>query len=188
MQLSGKRSMLSEEPVVGRYLLSGCILAFVCFFFFFCISGTKFSLFTGVKAWRIGVFLLRSRNCCPAVASAGRQPVVLRGLMWRQQAQGRSSLRIRSAPPRICRCQNSCSTMMCSFSTFSFSFFFFYFNNLASLACIRSSCLLPVWQDGAILVFLPGWDGISSLNDLLMAQQMFRSGIHEGCAHAARRH
>eukprot|EP00066_Takifugu_rubripes_P017361 XP_011606627.1 PREDICTED: ATP-dependent RNA helicase DHX36 [Takifugu rubripes] len=29
--------------------------------------------------------------------------------------------------------------------------------------------------EGAILVFLPGWDGISSLNDLLMAQQMFRS-------------
>ncbi|XP_034024153.1 ATP-dependent DNA/RNA helicase DHX36 [Thalassophryne amazonica] len=29
--------------------------------------------------------------------------------------------------------------------------------------------------DGAILVFLPGWDNISSLNDLLMAQQMFRS-------------
>ncbi|XP_070684754.1 ATP-dependent DNA/RNA helicase DHX36 [Pempheris klunzingeri] len=27
----------------------------------------------------------------------------------------------------------------------------------------------------AILVFLPGWDNISSLNDLLMAQQMFRS-------------
>uniref|UniRef100_A0A3Q2PRE9 RNA helicase n=1 Tax=Fundulus heteroclitus TaxID=8078 RepID=A0A3Q2PRE9_FUNHE len=30
--------------------------------------------------------------------------------------------------------------------------------------------------EGAILVFLPGWDNISSLNDLLMAQQMFRSG------------
>ncbi|KAF7653747.1 hypothetical protein LDENG_00078630 [Lucifuga dentata] len=30
-------------------------------------------------------------------------------------------------------------------------------------------------EDGAILVFLPGWDNISSLNDLLMAQQMFRS-------------
>uniref|UniRef100_A0A7N8XRU9 ATP-dependent DNA/RNA helicase DHX36 n=1 Tax=Mastacembelus armatus TaxID=205130 RepID=A0A7N8XRU9_9TELE len=29
--------------------------------------------------------------------------------------------------------------------------------------------------DGAILVFLPGWDNISSLNDLLMAQPMFRS-------------
>lgn len=29
-------------------------------------------------------------------------------------------------------------------------------------------------------MFLPGWDGISSLNDLLMAQQMFRSGIHPG--------
>ncbi|XP_063061354.1 ATP-dependent DNA/RNA helicase DHX36 [Engraulis encrasicolus] len=30
-------------------------------------------------------------------------------------------------------------------------------------------------DDGAILVFLPGWDNISSLNDLLMAQQMFKS-------------
>ncbi|GLD75032.1 ATP-dependent DNA/RNA helicase DHX36 [Lates japonicus] len=30
-------------------------------------------------------------------------------------------------------------------------------------------------HEGAILVFLPGWDNISSLNDLLMAQQMFRS-------------
>ncbi|XP_026171488.1 ATP-dependent DNA/RNA helicase DHX36 [Mastacembelus armatus] len=30
-------------------------------------------------------------------------------------------------------------------------------------------------KDGAILVFLPGWDNISSLNDLLMAQPMFRS-------------
>lgn len=29
--------------------------------------------------------------------------------------------------------------------------------------------------EGAILVFLPGWDNISTLNDLLMAQQMFRS-------------
>uniref|UniRef100_A0A1A8QZ52 ATP-dependent DNA/RNA helicase DHX36 n=1 Tax=Nothobranchius rachovii TaxID=451742 RepID=A0A1A8QZ52_9TELE len=29
--------------------------------------------------------------------------------------------------------------------------------------------------EGAILVFLPGWDNISGLNDLLMAQQMFRS-------------
>lgn len=33
-----------------------------------------------------------------------------------------------------------------------------------------------IWQEGAILVFLPGWDNISNLNDLLMAQQMFRSG------------
>uniref|UniRef100_A0AAQ5YWI0 RNA helicase n=1 Tax=Amphiprion ocellaris TaxID=80972 RepID=A0AAQ5YWI0_AMPOC len=33
-------------------------------------------------------------------------------------------------------------------------------------------------EEGAILVFLPGWDNISSLNDLLMAQQMFRSGTH----------
>ncbi|XP_078480061.1 ATP-dependent DNA/RNA helicase DHX36 [Lampetra planeri] len=32
-------------------------------------------------------------------------------------------------------------------------------------------------EDGAVLVFLPGWDNISSLNDLLMAEQMFRSGV-----------
>lgn len=30
-------------------------------------------------------------------------------------------------------------------------------------------------EEGAILVFLPGWDNISSLNDLLMAQPLFRS-------------
>ncbi|KAM9318436.1 ATP-dependent DNA/RNA helicase DHX36 [Pholidichthys leucotaenia] len=30
-------------------------------------------------------------------------------------------------------------------------------------------------EEGAILVFLPGWDNISSLHDMLMAQQMFRS-------------
>ncbi|XP_067275989.1 ATP-dependent DNA/RNA helicase DHX36 [Pseudorasbora parva] len=30
-------------------------------------------------------------------------------------------------------------------------------------------------DDGAILVFLPGWDNISTLNDLLMADQMFNS-------------
>ncbi|KAM9481624.1 ATP-dependent DNA/RNA helicase DHX36 [Clarias gariepinus] len=30
-------------------------------------------------------------------------------------------------------------------------------------------------DDGAILVFLPGWDNISSLNDLLIADQMFKS-------------
>ncbi|XP_072248425.1 ATP-dependent DNA/RNA helicase DHX36 [Leuresthes tenuis] len=30
-------------------------------------------------------------------------------------------------------------------------------------------------EEGAILVFLPGWDNISTLNDLLMAQQVFRS-------------
>ncbi|XP_047449479.1 ATP-dependent DNA/RNA helicase DHX36 [Mugil cephalus] len=30
-------------------------------------------------------------------------------------------------------------------------------------------------EEGAVLVFLPGWDNISGLNDLLMAQQMFRS-------------
>ncbi|CAJ1065307.1 ATP-dependent DNA/RNA helicase DHX36 [Xyrichtys novacula] len=41
------------------------------------------------------------------------------------------------------------------------------------LALIRHIVLND--EDGAILVFLPGWDNISSLNDLLMAQQMFRS-------------
>uniref|UniRef100_A0A665TY72 ATP-dependent DNA/RNA helicase DHX36 n=1 Tax=Echeneis naucrates TaxID=173247 RepID=A0A665TY72_ECHNA len=41
------------------------------------------------------------------------------------------------------------------------------------LALIRHIVLNE--EDGAILVFLPGWDNISSLNDLLMAQQMFRS-------------
>ncbi|XP_077104242.1 ATP-dependent DNA/RNA helicase DHX36 isoform X2 [Siphateles boraxobius] len=30
-------------------------------------------------------------------------------------------------------------------------------------------------DDGAILVFLPGWDNISTLNDLIMADQMFKS-------------
>ncbi|XP_062901383.1 ATP-dependent DNA/RNA helicase DHX36 [Mobula hypostoma] len=30
-------------------------------------------------------------------------------------------------------------------------------------------------EDGAILVFLPGWDNISTLNDLLTAQPMFKS-------------
>uniref|UniRef100_A0AAY4CT35 ATP-dependent DNA/RNA helicase DHX36 n=1 Tax=Denticeps clupeoides TaxID=299321 RepID=A0AAY4CT35_9TELE len=30
-------------------------------------------------------------------------------------------------------------------------------------------------DDGAILVFLPGWDNISKLNELLIAQQMFKS-------------
>uniref|UniRef100_A0A672G593 RNA helicase n=1 Tax=Salarias fasciatus TaxID=181472 RepID=A0A672G593_SALFA len=41
---------------------------------------------------------------------------------------------------------------------------------------------LPVNLEGAILVFLPGWDNISSLNDLLMAQQMFRSGLYQSDA------
>ncbi|XP_058490743.1 ATP-dependent DNA/RNA helicase DHX36 [Solea solea] len=41
------------------------------------------------------------------------------------------------------------------------------------LALIRYIVLQE--QEGAILVFLPGWDNISSLNDLLMAQQMFKS-------------
>lgn len=37
----------------------------------------------------------------------------------------------------------------------------------------------PSIQDGAILVFLPGWDNISTLHDLLMSQVMFKSGITE---------
>uniref|UniRef100_A0A671V608 ATP-dependent DNA/RNA helicase DHX36 n=1 Tax=Sparus aurata TaxID=8175 RepID=A0A671V608_SPAAU len=41
------------------------------------------------------------------------------------------------------------------------------------LALIRHIVLND--EEGAILVFLPGWDNISTLNDLLMAQQMFRS-------------
>lgn len=43
--------MLSDEPVVSHYLLSGSILAFV----FFCISGAESGLFTGLKDWRIDV-------------------------------------------------------------------------------------------------------------------------------------
>uniref|UniRef100_A0A8D0G6L9 Uncharacterized protein n=1 Tax=Sphenodon punctatus TaxID=8508 RepID=A0A8D0G6L9_SPHPU len=31
-------------------------------------------------------------------------------------------------------------------------------------------------EDGAILVFLPGWSNISSLHDVLMSQVMFQSG------------
>lgn len=41
------------------------------------------------------------------------------------------------------------------------------------LALIRHIVLNE--EEGAILVFLPGWDNISGLNDLLIAQQMFRS-------------
>uniref|UniRef100_A0A8C5F862 RNA helicase n=1 Tax=Gadus morhua TaxID=8049 RepID=A0A8C5F862_GADMO len=41
------------------------------------------------------------------------------------------------------------------------------------LALIRHIVLQE--EEGAILVFLPGWDNISGLNDLLMAQQMFKS-------------
>ncbi|XP_040032823.2 ATP-dependent DNA/RNA helicase DHX36 [Gasterosteus aculeatus] len=41
------------------------------------------------------------------------------------------------------------------------------------LALIRHIVLKE--EDGAILVFLPGWDNISGLNDLLVAQEMFRS-------------
>ncbi|KAI4815840.1 hypothetical protein KUCAC02_005967 [Chaenocephalus aceratus] len=41
------------------------------------------------------------------------------------------------------------------------------------LALIRHIVLKE--EEGAILVFLPGWSDISSLNDLLTAQQMFRS-------------
>lgn len=51
---------------------------------------------------------------------------------------------------------------------------------LLSAVCIPPPVFMMVmsflWQEGAILVFLPGWDNISGLNDLLMAQQMFRSG------------
>lgn len=48
--------------------------------------------------------------------------------------------------------------------------------DFVTYSCVQSfvSCL---GQEGAILVFLPGWDNISTLNDLLMAQQMFRSGM-----------
>uniref|UniRef100_A0A672GRL0 RNA helicase n=1 Tax=Salarias fasciatus TaxID=181472 RepID=A0A672GRL0_SALFA len=48
------------------------------------------------------------------------------------------------------------------------------------LALIRHIVLKE--EEGAILVFLPGWDNISSLNDLLMAQQMFRSGLYQSDA------
>ncbi|XP_077104241.1 ATP-dependent DNA/RNA helicase DHX36 isoform X1 [Siphateles boraxobius] len=34
---------------------------------------------------------------------------------------------------------------------------------------------VSTFPDGAILVFLPGWDNISTLNDLIMADQMFKS-------------
>uniref|UniRef100_A0A3Q3LYH6 ATP-dependent DNA/RNA helicase DHX36 n=1 Tax=Mastacembelus armatus TaxID=205130 RepID=A0A3Q3LYH6_9TELE len=47
---------------------------------------------------------------------------------------------------------------------------------LLFFVCLSAAkCHVFVLQDGAILVFLPGWDNISSLNDLLMAQPMFRS-------------
>ncbi|XP_077466945.1 ATP-dependent DNA/RNA helicase DHX36 [Stigmatopora argus] len=42
------------------------------------------------------------------------------------------------------------------------------------LALIRH-IVLNEKEEGAILVFLPGWDNISGLNDLLMADQMFKS-------------
>lgn len=38
-------------------------------------------------------------------------------------------------------------------------------------------------QDGAVLVFLPGWDNISTLHDLLMSQVMFKSGNVEPYCH-----
>jgi len=43
----------------------------------------------------------------------------------------------------------------------------------SDLFCLRSLFYI---QDGAILVFLPGWDNISTLHDLLMSQVMFKSG------------
>ncbi|XP_072113031.1 ATP-dependent DNA/RNA helicase DHX36 [Mobula birostris] len=39
----------------------------------------------------------------------------------------------------------------------------------------EASILWAPCMDGAILVFLPGWDNISTLNDLLTAQPMFKS-------------
>lgn len=53
---------------------------------------------------------------------------------------------------------------------------------LAAECCDLSSS----WQEGAILVFLPGWDNISGLNDLLVAQQMFRSGTQKHQRHCYR--
>uniref|UniRef100_A0AAY4CRV6 RNA helicase n=1 Tax=Denticeps clupeoides TaxID=299321 RepID=A0AAY4CRV6_9TELE len=51
---------------------------------------------------------------------------------------------------------------------------------LVTLKMLLSVCLyillnILMFQDGAILVFLPGWDNISKLNELLIAQQMFKS-------------
>lgn len=162
------------------YLLSGCILAFV----FFCISGTKF-----------GSAVKRLENWCFVL----KQKLVPRGGFSRQQlnVQAGGSEQVfspdRLGSSRICHWQNSCGVVFLSafFLPLCYLYLCYFISlllwNLASFVCIwSSSCPPPVWQEGAILVFLPGWDGISSLNDLLMAQQMFRSGIHEGCAHALR--
>lgn len=61
----------------------------------------------------------------------------------------------------------------CDAQKFPVASVFFLFNFLSAVLTLVVSF---VWQEGAILVFLPGWDNISTLNDLLMAQQMFRSG------------
>uniref|UniRef100_A0A671V4Q1 ATP-dependent DNA/RNA helicase DHX36 n=1 Tax=Sparus aurata TaxID=8175 RepID=A0A671V4Q1_SPAAU len=50
-----------------------------------------------------------------------------------------------------------------------------YARTLQGSSCQVDRCVAEVGGFGAILVFLPGWDNISTLNDLLMAQQMFRS-------------
>lgn len=78
--------------------------------------------------------------------------------MWRQEAQGRSSLRISSAPPRICRWQNSCGAMMffCAFFISSFVYFFVtlktsklcvYLIVITSSFCLtgRSHLGVPAW-------------------------------------------
>lgn len=73
---------------------------------------------------------------------------------------------------------------VCDCCCLVFFIFIFYLGGGACLCvCVCVAVAdFPVWfyprlrQEGAILVFLPGWDNISSLNDLLVAQQMFRSG------------
>ena len=40
---------------------------------------------------------------------------------------------------------------------------------------ILSNASLFIFQDGAILIFLPGWDDISTLHDMLQANPVFRS-------------
>lgn len=39
-----------------------------------------------------------------------------------------------------------------------------------------SAKLVTLFQDGSILVFLPGWDDISNLNERLMTEHLFKSG------------
>lgn len=55
---------------------------------------------------------------------------------------------------------------------------FFFQRRFVFISTAECLCHVFVLQEGAILVFLPGWDNISSLNDLLTAQQMFRSGTN----------